>query len=329
MDALSEALRGVRITGTLFLNGELSAPWGVSSPQIASLVLFHLVTEGRATARLPGADGVTLEAGDIVVFPTGSAHELWNGAVPVLVDATPLIPKILAGELRTERGGGGGAITRLICGYFGCEPATERLLLAGLPPMFTVNIRRDGTGAWLESAIRHSVNLVDSGLPGRRALLSKLTEALFVETLSRYMEDLPPERTGWLAAARDDVVGKALACLHRDPARAWSLDDLAREAGASRTVLVEGFGRLLGVPPLAYLTRWRLQRAATLLETTEHTVLRIAIEVGYESEAAFSRAFKREMGEPPARYRRGKRGGRDRERDRDAEYDRDHEARPS
>jgi AraC-like DNA-binding protein len=307
MDALSEALRGVRITGTLFLNGELSAPWGVSTPRVENLVIFHVVTEGRATARLPGGEAVMLEAGTIVVFPAGDAHELWIGTAPALVDATPLLPRILAGELRTERGGGGGAVTRLICGYFGCEPATERLLLAGLPPMFTVNIRRDDTGAWLESAIRHSADLVDSGLPGRRALLSKLTEALFVETLSRYMEDLPPERTGWLAAARDDVVGKALASLHRDPARAWSLDDLAKEAGASRTVLVERFGRLLGAPPLAYLARWRLQRAASLLETTEHTVLRIAMDVGYESDAAFSRAFKREMGEPPARYRRGKR----------------------
>jgi AraC-like DNA-binding protein len=307
MDALSEALRGVRITGTLFLNGELSAPWGVSAPPIENLVIFHLVTEGRATARVSGGEAVRLEAGHIVVFPTGEAHELWIGAMHTLVDATPLIPKILAGELRTERAGGGGAITRLICGYFGCEPATERLLLAGLPPMFTVNIRRDGTSAWLESAIRHSADLVDSGLPGRRALLAKLTEALFVETLSRYMEDLPAERTGWLAAARDEIVGKALAMLHRDSARAWSLDDLAKEASTSRTVLVERFGRLLGTPPLAYLARWRLQRAASLLETTDQTVLQIAMDVGYESEAAFSRAFKREMGEPPARYRRGKR----------------------
>ncbi|HKU38828.1 MAG TPA: AraC family transcriptional regulator [Polyangiales bacterium] len=305
-DALSEALRGVRITGTLFLNGELSAPWGVSTPRIEGLVIFHLVTEGRATVRVPGSEAVTLEAGSIVVFPTGDAHELWIGTNSTMVDASPLVPKILAGELRVERSGGGGAITRLICGYFGCEPATERLLLAGLPRMFTVNIRRDGSGAWLESALRHSADLVDSGLPGRRALLSKLTEALFVETLSRYMDDLPAERTGWLAAARDDVVGKALALLHRDPARAWSLESLAREAGASRTVLVERFGRLLGIAPLAYLARWRLQRAASLLETTEHTVLRIAMDVGYESEAAFSRAFKREMGEPPARYRRGK-----------------------
>jgi AraC-like DNA-binding protein len=257
--------------------------------------------------RVFGGEAVTLEAGSIVVFPAGDAHELWIGTNPALVDATPIVPKILAGELRIERAGGGGAITRLICGYFGCEPATERLLLAGLPAMFTVNIRRDGTGAWLESAIRHSADLAESGLPGRRALLSKLTEALFVETLSRYMEDLGPERTGWLAAARDDVVGKALARLHRDPARAWNLDDLAREAGASRTVLVERFGRLLGMPPLTYLARWRLQRAASLLETTEHTVLRIAMDVGYESEAAFSRAFKREMGDSPARYRRSKR----------------------
>jgi transcriptional regulator GlxA family with amidase domain len=139
---------------------------------------------------------------------------------------------------------------------------------------------------------------------GRLAVLAKLAEALFVETLCRYMDELPPERTGWLAGARDAKVGQALALLHRDPARAWTLPDLARASGTSRTVLAERFSLLMGESPLAYLARWRLQLGARSLLTTNQKILQVAYEVGYESEAAFSRAFRRAFGSPPARYRR-------------------------
>lgn len=315
MDALSEALRGVRITGALFFNAEYGAPWGFASPPSASvapllapgtehLVFFHLLTEGQATARVAGHDGVPLQAGDIVVFPQGDAHHLWNGRVQEMHDATELLPKLLTGSLVSERGGAGGAVTRFVCGYFGCERYAERLFLAGLPPVFKVHIRGDPAGAWIESSIRHSVNEVEAGRAGRGALLSKLSEALFMETLCRYMDELPPECTGWLAAARDEVAGRALASMHRDPARAWTLPELAKMAGASRTVLVERFTRFLGEPPLAYLARWRLQLAARLLEATDHKVLQVAQEVGYGSEPAFNRAFKRSFEVPPAQYRR-------------------------
>jgi AraC-like DNA-binding protein len=315
MDALSEALRSMRITGALFFNAELTAPWGFASPRPDSmqrllapgtehLVLFHLVTEGQATARVANHEEVALEAGDIVILAHGDAHELSNGPVSELVDATTLLPKILKGSLTLERGGGGGVVTKFICGYFGCERYAERLFLAGLPPVFKVNIRGDASGAWIEGSLRHLVAEHESARAGRSALVAKLCEALFIQTLCRYMEELPPERTGWLAAARDEVVGKALACLHRDAARAGTLADLAKEAGASRTVLMERFARLLGQTPLAYLAHWRLQLAARMLETTDHSALKVAFDVGYESEAAFNRAFKRKFELPPARYRR-------------------------
>lgn len=315
MDALSEALRGVRITGALFFDAEFGAPWGFATPPSASfapllapgtehLVLFHLLTEGEATARVRGHDGVPLQAGDIVVIPHGDAHSLWNGRVRALQDSSELLPKLLTGSLVSERGGGGGAVTKFVCGYFGCERYAERLFLAGLPPVFKVHIRGDPAGAWIESSIRHSLNAMEAGGAGRLALLSKLSEALFMETLCRYMDELPPERTGWLAAARDEVAGRALAGIHRDPAHPWTLPELAKVAGASRTVLVERFTRLLGEPPLAYLARWRLQLAARLLEATDHKVLRVAQEVGYGSEPAFNRAFKRSFEVPPAQYRR-------------------------
>jgi AraC-like DNA-binding protein len=305
MDALSEAMRAVRLTSALFFNGEFSAPWRFATPaqdKIAPtvspgserLVLFHLVSDGEATARTPGHDEVALTAGDIVVFPQGDAHEMWNGRTSRLFPGARLLPKLARGELAAESWGGSGPVTRIICGYLGCERHAESSFLSGLPPIFKVNVRSSPAGAWIESAIRNGVSEIESQRPGRLAVLAKLAETLFVETLCRYMDELPPQRK----------VGQALALLHRDPARAWTLPDLARASGTSRTVLANRFGELMGESPLAYLARWRLQLAARRLTTTDRKVLQVAYDVGYESEAAFSRAFRRVFGMPPARYRR-------------------------
>jgi AraC-like DNA-binding protein len=313
-DPLSEALRSVRLSGAIFLDGELSAPWGFASPAASAgahlvapaaehLILFHLLVEGKATARIPGQSSVALEAGDIAVLPRGDAHELWNGRVTELADASALLPKILEGAVVSERGGGGGSITKFICGYIGCERQAQRLFLAGLPPLFKVNIRGDASGEWIESSIRHHASAREPVRAGRSALLAKLAEALFIETLRRYMAELPRQRTGWLAAARDSAVGRALGAIHREPARAWTVASLAQQGGMSRTVFAERFARLLGEAPLTYVWRCRMQLGARLLETTDDTVLQVALNAGYESEAAFNRAFKREFDLPPARYR--------------------------
>jgi AraC-like DNA-binding protein len=319
MDALSDVLRAVRVTSALFFFGEFSAPWRFAtpsqekvapllSPESQHLVLFHLVTHGRATARVGGHADVTLTSGDIVVFPHGDAHEVWNGHDAKLFPSARLLPKLTRGELATEKWGGGGPVTRMICGYFGCERRAENLFLKGLPPVFKINVRTGSTGAWIESAIRHSVSENELERPGRLAVLSRLAESLFMDTLCRYMEELPPERTGWLAAARDPKVGEALAHLHRDPAHPWTLQNLARASGTSRTVLAQRFTQLMGESPLAYLARWRLEAGARLLLTTNRKVLHVAGDVGYESEAAFNRAFKRAFGVPPAQYRRERTG---------------------
>lgn len=315
MDALSEAFRALRVTSALFFNGEFTAPWRFAtaaqdtlipllSPESEHLVLFHLVTEGQATARLPAQDDVPLAAGDIVVFPHGDAHELWNGQATELFPGSRLLPRLSKGELACEKWGGDGPLTRICCGYLGCERDAERLFLNGLPSVFKINVRDSQAGSWIESAIRHSASEHESQRPGRFAVLSKLAESLLMETLSRYMEALPLERTGWLAGARDPKVGQALALLHRDPARAWTLGELAEASGTSRTVLAERFSQLIGESPLAYLARWRLQLGARKLLTTNRKVLQVAVDVGYESEAAFTRAFTRTFGIPPARYRR-------------------------
>ncbi len=320
VDPFSEALRSVHLSGAIFLDAELSAPWGFASPPASAgarliapsaehLILFHLIVEGEATARLPGQGSVALAAGDIAVLPRGDAHELWNGRVTGLTDSSALLPKILDGTIASERDGGGGRITKFICGYIGCDRQATRLFLAGLPPLFKVNIRRDSSGEWLESAIRHLASERGPAGAGRNALLAKLAEALFIETLRRYMAELPRQRTGWLAAARDPAVGRALGAIHHEPAHAWTVASLAQRAGMSRSVFGERFTRLLGEAPLTYVARCRMQLGARLLETTDDTVLQVALNAGYESEAAFNRAFKREFDLPPARYRSQRRAG--------------------
>jgi AraC-like DNA-binding protein len=315
MDALSEALRAVRVTSAFFFSGEFSAPWRFATPaqetlapslapESEHLVLFHLVTDGVASARTHGHDELSLSSGDVVIFPHGDAHEMWNGSGAKLFPSARLSPSLSRGELAHERWGGGGPTTGIICGYFGCERRAAGLFLNGLPSAFKVNVRAGTAGSWIESAIRHSASELEVQRPGRMAVLSKLAESLFIDALCRYMVELPLERTGWLAGARDPNVGRALAHLHRDPAHPWTLQELARASGVSRTVLAQRFTRLMGEAPLAYLARWRLQMGARLLRTTSRKVLDVAGDVGYESEAAFNRAFKRAFGTPPARYRR-------------------------
>lgn len=319
-DPLSEVLRSVRLSGAIFLDAELSAPWGLASPPATSgarlmapsaehIILFHLLVEGEATVQILGHTSVALKPGDIAVLPGGDAHNLWNGRITEFTDSSALLPKILERGIASERGGGGGRITKFICGYIGCERQAKRLFLSGLPPLFKVNIRRGSSGGWIESTIRHLASESEQADAGRSALLAKLAEALFIETLRRYMAEIPRQRTGWLAAARDSAVGRALGAIHREPARSWTVASLAEQAGMSRTVFAERFARLLGEAPLTYVARCRMQLGAQLLETTDDTVLKVALNAGYESEAAFSRAFKREYDLPPARYRAQRRTG--------------------
>lgn len=315
MDALSEALNAVRMTGAIFYQAECTAPWGfvvpplqqvahVLAPGTERLVPYHLVTEGKAIVRFDNAPDISVAAGDVLIIPHGDGHTVSNGSPSSLVDSGASLSDFLVGDLTTMRIGHGGELTRFVCGYFGCERHADRLFLAGLPLMIKINIRGDAAGQWLENSIRYLVSQASAGRPGQAVLLSKMAEALFIETLRHYMEQLPPEQIGWLAGARDPVVGGALAVLHERPGHHWTLEALASQVGASRSVLAERFIRFLGESPLAYLARWRLQLAARKIETTRNTILQVALDVGYESEAAFNRAFKREFGLPPAQYRK-------------------------
>lgn len=314
MDVLSEVLKVVKLQGAMFYNGEFSSPWSFCSPPSHTVapyvapgarhvIIYHLLTEGRASARLVDGERVMLEAGDIVIFPHGDAHFIENGPPTKSVDMVKELGRIFSQGLKLSRHCGGGEVTKFVCGYMACEPRLSQVFLSGLPPVFKVSIRDDASGRWLENSIRFSVNEGGASGAGGEAVLAKLSEVLFVETLRTYIAHLPAEQTGWLAGARDPEVGKTLALMHRNPAHPWTIASLAKEAGVSRSVLAERFRHYLNEPPMAYLTRWRLQLGAQMLASTSHSVAQIAAAVGYESEPAFNRAFKRDFTVPPARFR--------------------------
>jgi AraC-like DNA-binding protein len=318
MDVLSEVLSAVRLNGALFFNAEFSAPWCIMSsgavgiePHLpfknAHLIMFHFLTEGRAYALL-GEERVELNAGDIVVLPGGDSHYLGNGprrGEPV--DSFREFAGSLADGLKAVQFGGGGEITKFVCGYMACDPRLCEVFLSGLPRILRVPVASGPSGKWIENSIRFSVDA--PGGAGSSLVMGKLSEVLFVETLRSYINTLSEEQTGWLAGLRDPNLAKALALMHRDPAREWTVDALAKDVGLSRTRLADRFRHFLGMSPIAYLTDWRMRIAAEALEKTDKSVVEVAMDVGYNSEAAFNRAFKRIYNAPPAQFRQSRKGG--------------------
>ncbi len=321
VDALSDALRVLRLNGAIFLDAEFSAPWCALSrsgrplthplPAGGNVIFFHFVTEGRLKVRLTGG-GETLDAkaGDVILLPRDDEHVLGSNLALAPVDALALVkPASASGLMRIDHGGGGDR-TRFGCGYTLCDERLSRPLLDALPRLLIVPMGEGPATAWIRSLMLAGAAETAAERPGGEAVRAKLSELLFVEVLRRYMELLPRERTGWLAALRDPHVGRALGLLHREPGRDWTVDELAASAGLSRSGLAQRFGDLVGMPPMQYLTRWRITIAAQRLRAERATIARIAGDLGYDSEAAFNRAFKRELGATPAAWRRGGSTGR-------------------
>jgi AraC-like DNA-binding protein len=314
MDALSQTLRVVRLVGAIFINARFTAPWCYDSPAASSaarvlepgaenVVIFHLVTEGSCVVELDGEPPLQLTAGDVVLFPQGHAHRM--ASEPGLPPATPRrLETVLARRPRTLSHGGGGRAARMVCGYLACDKRLASLLLAGLPPIVRVNVRGSNAGIWLEASLRYALAEARSPRPGGEGVLAKLAEVLFIEVLRMTIGQSGSERTGWLAGLGDRVVGAALNALHERPAHAWTLEELARAANSSRSVLAERFAHLVGSSPMQYLTQWRMLLAANQLARSNAPLARIAEDVGYQTDTAFSRAFRREYGVPPATWRR-------------------------
>lgn len=317
MDVLSDALRVIRLKGALFLNGQFNEPWCVDAPSGAQLApvlspghdhmaVCHLVVEGRCWVQLPGSEPVALEAGDVATLPHCDPHllgsELEDSQIAVRHAVALKVP-----ELAYTRYGGTGPSTVVICGWFAYERDMAGPVVGTLPQLFRTSIRSRPSGAWLEGSIRYAVAEAASGRAGADVVADKLAEVLFLEALRGYIEGLPERQTGWLAALRDPLVGRIVALMHERPAHDWTVAALGQAVNVSRTVLAERFAALVGMPPMQYLVQWRMALAAHLLRSGRLSLTRIAEQIGYESEAAFSRAFKREYGAPPGAWRKTRR----------------------
>jgi len=318
MDALSDVLKSLRLEGAVYINAEFTAPWCVQSRfGLASVrarlagaehvMFFHFVTEGRCKVRLPGSsEALDVAAGDLVLFPSDGRHVMGSdlGLAPVET-ASLITPEDAAQtELIQMRHGGGGTATRFVCGYLAHSRSVCRPLLEALPPVLRIQIGEGPAWEMLRELLRMGVLESSMSRPGAQSMLAKLSELMFVDALRRYVEEMPPGGKGWLAGVRDAQVGRALALLHAKPDHPWTVDELAREAALSRSALADRFVALVGEPPMQYLTRWRLALAAQRLRSDREAIARVAERSGYESEAAFSRAFKREFGMPPAAWRK-------------------------
>jgi AraC-like DNA-binding protein len=314
MDPLSDLLRVVRLDGAFFYAVEASNPWRVESlhsreltprilPTAEHRIPYHIVTAGRCYGGVVGESPVELVAGDVIVFPHGDAHQMSSepvGHIPV---------KHVGREPAHFRetvvlGGGGRHSTSFLCGYLGIDRRPFNPLLSTLPRRMHL---RGASSSWHDGFTRQITEESQLGRAGAECVLTRMAELMFIELLRRYLEELPPGRTGWLAGLRDETVGRALALLHAKPAHPWTLADLAREVASSRSNLARRFSELVGQPPMQYLAQWRMQVASNLLSQSGAKVATIAAEVGYDSEAAFSRAFKKATGEAPGAWREHRR----------------------
>jgi AraC-like DNA-binding protein len=322
MDALSHVLESVRLEGAVFLNAEFTAPWCIRGrfglarararlPRADHVVFFHVLVNGHCRVRLVDDAGGTdseVEAspGDVIVLSRDDRYLM--GSDLQLAPLETEVPELAAAAQEPDfvlmRHGGGGDATRFVCGYLGCSRAVSRPLIAALPRMACISIGDGHAMGLLRDLLRVGVRETLEPMPGTEPMLSRLAELIFVEALRRFAQGLPPDGKGWLAATRDVQIGRALALIHEEPGRAWTVGELATRVALSRSALAERFTSLVGEPPIRYLTRWRLALAAQSLRSGEASIGQVAARSGYETEAAFNRAFRREFGTPPAAWRK-------------------------
>jgi AraC-like DNA-binding protein len=313
MDALSDVLRAVRLSGAIFFDIRAGEPWVAATPAGAAivgslfpgsehLISYHVITHGACWAGVQGEPPLRLAAGDIIVFPHGDPHVL--SSTPGMDAAADLAryrrPRDGQLPFTITMGTVESPGVRFVCGFLGWDARPFNPLLSALPRLIRVSDHEDGA---LAAYVRFA--LAESKEPriGGEGVLSRLSELMFVDVIRRYLETVPRDQTDWLAGLRDPYVGRALAALHRNPQRPWTLPTLARAVGLSRSALAERFSQFVGRPPMQYLTHWRMQLAANQLLSGTDRVAAIADRVGYESEAAFSRAFKKAVGTSPGQWR--------------------------
>ncbi len=315
MDALSKLLRAMRLSGCVFFDAEFTAPWCVAGqarpedlppdmPVPAHLMEYHYIIDGEFFLQSNGGAPIRARQGELLLLPRNDFHVLGSnlGLEPAQEETMNAVE--VEGGIARIRYGGGGAPTHILCGYLGTNDVNNPLLMS-LPSVIQLDLHETSTAAWIQGAIRHAMRELTQGGPAVAANLATLAEVLFAEAVRAYLKDLPDGQTGWLAGLRDPVTSKAIALIHTQLDRAWTLEDLVREVGTSRSALMEKFVRLVDASPMQYLRSRRLLRASEQLTCDGRSISEIAFAAGYESETAFSRAFKREFGISPKAYRAG------------------------
>jgi AraC-like DNA-binding protein len=312
-DVLAETLRAVRLTGSVFLDACFTSPFGIISPKrfdenspmahLRHISIFHLIAEGECSVELATGECRKVTAGDILLMPFADQHKFWNGRTAEMPQADDLVrPGPIKGMWNINHGGGGQQ-TLMVCGFLESSEFLLTPVFRTLPNLLVDRAENDQVGALLTSTLRQILSLTKAATPGTELMLGRLMELLFVEVLRRYATRLPSSAKGWFAALNDPIVGRALQVVHGDPSRRWTVEGLAREAGSSRTVLAERFHAVLGQAPIEYITCWRMQLASERIRAGNGSLAAIAADVGYESDAAFNRAFKRVTGVTPGRWR--------------------------
>ena len=331
-DTLSDVLRNVRLRGAIFYVVSFGDDWVAetpASPELAAALMpgsehvlaYHLVTKGEGWAATDGEPPVRLAQGDIVMFPRGDAHvmssapgmhaqeDLSDWRVTTRDDPKPITVAYHRGVLRPGAPlPADEARAVVVCGFVACDLRPFNPLIAALPRL--LHLKSGGVGAWVAQLLDQAVTESRDSRAGSAAVLERVSEMVFVDAARRHLESLPDDASGWLAALRDRHVGKAIALMHDEPAGPWTIDELGHRVGLSRSALHERFVALVGQPPMHYLAAWRMQLGAGLLRDSDAKVAAIAQDVGYDSEAAFARAFKRSIGRPPAAWRREQRSAR-------------------
>jgi AraC-like DNA-binding protein len=314
VDALPDIMRAMRLTGGIFLEAEFTAPWCIASqiapedcrpftPQPRHIIAYHYITAGRCLLKVGREQPIPVESGQLIVLPRNDEHLLASAPDVRPVNSHRLIQPASDGGLARIVHGGGGEATQILCGFLGND-LPYNAFIALLPSVLKLDVANEASGTWIESNLRFAARELAEGRANSPAILAKLAELLFMEAVRRYFTSQPPSDSALAAGMRDPVIGRALGLIHGQIARRWTTENLAREVALSRSAFAERFTRVVGEPPMRYLARQRLEQASGQLRESADPIARIAYDVGYQSEVAFNRAFRREYGVPPAAWRR-------------------------
>lgn len=302
ISVLGETLRYVQMSGVFYCPSELTEPWGLEIPPMSDCVWFHAVLEGSLHLAIDGVEHV-VGPGDLLVIPHGTGHRAWGRVAAPTPSVFDLPHDDESDTYAVLRHGGGGERTLVVCGGIRFDHPAARQLVAALPSLIHIEASRSVRANWMSATLQLLAEETSVHRPGSEAVVSRLCDIVVIQAIRTWIERDPAAQTGWFAALRDEQIGRAIAHIHDDPARPWTVASLADEAAMSRSAFAERFGALVGEPAMRYVTRWRMHVALDRLRSTDDSVAVVAAAVGYDSEAAFSRAFKRTMGASPSSMR--------------------------